>query len=169
MEPLMKDLGPIMRVDPPIYHIYYQSGPSLSPTGAGDGKATAITASSFLSRKPHITELTELYLAPGISLDEMCMLERMWDNYAKQFVQKADGCLCVAQGWVLEELECSKVEGGRTKVFHIAVGWESEEKQALLNESEEEESFQKALEKYVVHFESSSFKWFSNDELHHTG
>ena len=166
MEPLMRELLPIMRADPPIYHIYYQSGPSLPSTGGGDGKAAAVIASSFLSKKAPITELTELYLVPSISLEEMSELEVMWHKYADEIVQKADGCVFVAQGWVLEELESSKEEVGKTKVFHIAVGWVSADKQTLLNESEAEKEFQKKLEKYVVHFESSSFKWYSNAELH---
>lgn len=120
----MAELEKIMRAEPPWYHInYYQQS---------SGTRTPIPASVFLSPpKAPITEMVVMHLSTTISESYISTLQNLWAGFAEDVLEKADGCVCVGQGMVMEELEG---DGGKVKGFHVAIGWENEEKCKVFND-----------------------------------
>ncbi|KAL9120233.1 MAG: hypothetical protein Q9187_003212 [Circinaria calcarea] len=159
MEPLMKDIMTILRADPPWWHIYYSKPSPKSSSPVSSQVKTTIPASSILSCSPVISDLTDMYLSSVVPSRDASALEDAWEEFVHDTLEKADGFICAGQGWVMEEMDCSQVEGGKAKVFHTAVGWESEEKHKAFGESKVKKEFDEKVQAYVKHRVSSLFKF----------
>ena len=159
MAPLMEDIMTILRADPPWWHIYYsESSSKPSSTASGQAK-TSVPASSILSCSPVYSDLTDMYLSPSISSHEISTIEGAWEGFVQDALTKADGFVCAGHGWVMEEMDCSQIEGGKAKIFHTAVGWETEEKHKAFGESTVKKEFDEKVQSYAEHLVSSLFKF----------
>ena len=144
----MKELEKILRADPPWWHVRYSA--SSSSSLASDQAKTIVPASSILSFSPAVTKLTDMYLSPSISAHDALAIEAAWADFVHGTLEKADGFVCAGQGWVMEERECKQVEGGKAKVFHTSVSWESEEKCQAFSDA----AFSEKVQAYVKYVES---------------
>lgn len=159
MEPLMKDIMQILRADPPWWHIQYSESSSRPSSTAPNEVKTFAPASSILSCGPVISDLTDMYMSPSISSRDASAIEGAWAGFVRDALGKADGFVYAGQGWVMEEMECSQVEGGKAKIFHTAVCWESEEKRNAFEESTVKKEFNEKVQAHVKHVKSSLFKF----------
>ncbi|MCJ1404216.1 hypothetical protein MMC11_007441 [Xylographa trunciseda] len=159
MEPLMKDIMTILRADPPWWHIHYSESSLCRSSSASSQVKTTVPASSILSSSPVISDLTDMYCSPSISSQDASAVEDAWEEFMQDALRNADGFVCAGQGWVMEEMECIHVEGGKAKVFHTAVGWESERKLKAFGESKVKDEFNEKMQAYAKHVESCLFRF----------
>jgi len=156
---LMKDIMTILRADPPWWHIHYAKSSSCDSSSASSEIKTTVPASSILSCNPVISDLTDMYCSPSISSQDASAMEDAWKEFVHNALRSADGFVCAGQGWVMEEMECTQVDGGKAKVFHTAVGWESEKKHKAFGESKASNELKEKVQVYAKHVESSLFKF----------
>ena len=100
-----------------------------------------------------------MYMAPSISSHDASAVEGAWTAFVHDTLEKADGFVCAGQGWVMEEMDCEQVEGGKAKVFHTAVGWESEEQHKAFAGSKVKQEFDEKIKAHVKHIVTSLFKF----------
>ena len=130
---VMADLETILRGDPPFYHVYLYSQSNTQ---------TVTTLSNlFKQAVPGFTQILTLYLSPDTTSSEASALEKTWRTSCCNILEKAQGFICVAGGWAVEELDKREVPGGKAKAFCIIEGWESVEKYREFNKTETHENF----------------------------
>ena len=160
IDPMMRGFMQILRADTPVHHISYRD--LSAPSNGKTTQASSVPASSYLAKtRPPVTEITTIFTPRQISVADMTALEAAWDKFLHDVVRKADGFLCAARGWVLEEMECPRLGKEKFKGFHAAVGWESAEKQKGFGGDSEaftaSLAFVKGSESYLVEFRPNSY------------
>ena len=113
--PMMANLTTLQNGECIFYHAYLLSA-NLKPTTLNQ---------LFQSTVPAVTEVRTLYFSSLLSASERFAFEKSFSIFCHTLLDELQGLTCVAGGWVVEELECDKVSGGKAKAFCIVEGWES--------------------------------------------
>jgi len=78
-----------------------------------------------------VTELITLYTP-----DRSSALENGAQKLAEVLNKDAPGFLAAASGWVVEEVEHEKLDGGKGRAYFMAIGWRSVEDHLAYRETE---------------------------------
>lgn len=126
--PFVKHMRTILDDKPAVtmHHVELTTRPHYAAVG---------TATALLRSSPGATEITTFYLDPSISSSDAQAYEDALFKFSAEAVEKADGYVSTAGGWIVEDLEHEKV-GGKAKGYVILIGWQSVEKHTAFRESE---------------------------------
>lgn len=147
--PFVKHMSSILDDTPAVvmYHVEFKT--------RADSVAVE-TASSVLRSSPGATEVIHFYIDP--SSDLQGFEDAFW-KFATEAVEKADGFVSTAGGWIEEGLEHEKA-GGEAKGYFVMIGWQSVEKHMEFRESEAFKGV-KALQKHVKYREAAHVKFIA--------
>lgn len=140
-KPMMADLETLQHGDGIFYHAHLRSVQNSEPTGLSH---------LFQSAVPPVTELQTFYFSPDLSSSDSSAFQKAFSTFYRDALDKTQGLMCVAGGWVVEELESKEIRGEKAKVFCIIEGWESVEKHTAFRDSEAYKAFRgsESLSKY---------------------
>lgn len=119
----------------------------------------AETTTSVQRSSPGATEVATFFLDPSTSdFDAQAFEEAVW-KFMTEAVEKADGFMSTAGGWIVEEVEHEKA-GGKAKGYFLLVGWQSVEKHMEFRDTEAFKGVEH-VKKYLKHGEMVHVKFIA--------